>query len=180
MPIFNRAWAMPSPDTFTIPPIRSLLERHCRGLVVDPFARNSRITEYSNDINPATDAQYHLDAVEFLDLMLTDQMRFDVALLDPPYSARQVMQCYQSVGREVTQYDTQFSPMYNLVRDRIDTLLVDGGVTISCGWNSIGMGTNRRFRIIEILLVSHGSWHNDTIVTVERKRGLNLPGHSKE
>lgn len=25
------------------------------------------------------------------------------------------------------------------------------------------------FEIIEILLVAHGGWHNDTIVTVEKK-----------
>jgi hypothetical protein len=172
MPIFKRVWAMPSADTFTIPPVNALLERYCRGLIVDPFARNSRITEYSNDINPATSATYHMDAVEFLDKMIEDGMRFDVALLDPPYSSRQVQQCYQSIGRLVTQYDTQFSPMYCLARDRINKLLVDGGITISCGWNSIGMGTNRGYEIIEILLASHGGWHNDTICTVERKRGL--------
>jgi hypothetical protein len=44
-----------------------------------------------------------------------------------------------------------------------------GGYCISFGWNSNGMGKNRGFEIVEILLVSHGGHHNDTIVTVERK-----------
>jgi hypothetical protein len=31
------------------------------------------------------------------------------------------------------------------------------------------MGKTNGFEIEEILLVPHGGWHNDTIVTVERK-----------
>lgn len=33
----------------------------------------------------------------------------------------------------------------------------------------MGMGPQRGYRIIEMLLVSHGAAANDTIVTVERK-----------
>ena len=54
--------------------------------------------------------------------------------------------------------------------------IIPGGIAISCGWNSIGMGKTHGFEIIEILLVCHGRAHNDTIVTVERKiqNGLSL------
>ena len=31
-----------------------------------------------------------------------------------------------------------------------------------------GIGKNNGFKIVEILLVPHGGWHNDTIVTVEK------------
>lgn len=44
-----------------------------------------------------------------------------------------------------------------------------GGVCISFGWNSMGIGKKNGFEIIEILLVAHGGMHNDTIVTVETK-----------
>jgi hypothetical protein len=44
-----------------------------------------------------------------------------------------------------------------------------GGYVITCGWNSGGIGKTNGFEIIEILLVAHGGWYNDTIVTVERK-----------
>ncbi|MFH1422601.1 MAG: hypothetical protein ABIH42_07820 [Planctomycetota bacterium] len=37
------------------------------------------------------------------------------------------------------------------------------------GWNSIGMGINRKYEILEILLVSHGGMHNDTICMAEHK-----------
>lgn len=43
------------------------------------------------------------------------------------------------------------------------------GVVITCGWNSSGIGKVNGFRIVEILLVPHGGWHNDTIITVEKK-----------
>ncbi|MFW6015516.1 MAG: hypothetical protein ACOCRK_03700 [bacterium] len=44
-----------------------------------------------------------------------------------------------------------------------------GGEIITCAWNSGGIGKTNGFEPIEILLVHHGGWHNDTIVTVERK-----------
>ena len=36
-------------------------------------------------------------------------------------------------------------------------------------WNSIRFGRERGFKIIEILLISHGGNRNDTIVIVEQK-----------
>ena len=44
-----------------------------------------------------------------------------------------------------------------------------GGLAISCGWNTNGVGKTRGFRMIEILIVPHGGGHNDTLVTVEEK-----------
>lgn len=44
-----------------------------------------------------------------------------------------------------------------------------GGIVITCGWNSGGIGKKYGFEIEEILLVAHGGWHNDTIVVVDRK-----------
>jgi ABC-type uncharacterized transport system substrate-binding protein len=54
----------------------------------------------------------------------------------------------------------------------IDQILIPGGAVITCGWNSVGMGKTLGYVIEEILLVCHGSDHNDTIVVVERKGGL--------
>ena len=36
-------------------------------------------------------------------------------------------------------------------------------------WNSGGIGKKLGFEAQEILMVHHGGWHNDTIVTVEIK-----------
>jgi len=35
---------------------------------------------------------------------------------------------------------------------------------------SVGIGANRGFEIEEILLICHGACHNDTIITVDRKK----------
>ena len=45
-----------------------------------------------------------------------------------------------------------------------------GGIVVSCGWNSNGMGIKRGYILREVLLVAHGGNHNDTICTVEQKR----------
>lgn len=42
-------------------------------------------------------------------------------------------------------------------------------MVITCAWNSGGIGAGLGFEQQEILLVAHGGWHNDTIVTVEKK-----------
>ena len=53
--------------------------------------------------------------------------------------------------------------------EEIGRIVNRGGIVISCGWNSGGIGKKYGFEILEILLVPHGGAHNDTIVTVERK-----------
>ncbi len=54
-------------------------------------------------------------------------------------------------------------------KDKVASTIVPGGCCISFGWNSMGLGINRGFEKVEILLVPHGGSRNDTIVTVERK-----------
>ena len=49
-------------------------------------------------------------------------------------------------------------------------IIKPGGYAICCGWTSQGLGKNRGFEMIEILLVPHGGSKNDTIVTVEVKK----------
>jgi 23S rRNA G2445 N2-methylase RlmL len=92
-----------------------------------------------------------------------------VVLFDPPYSPRQITECYQQVGRKATSEDTQNARLYKTVKDELDRILRPGGVAICCGWNSMGMGLKRGYEMLELLLVPHGAAHNDTIVTVERK-----------
>ena len=70
------------------------------------------------------------------------------------------------LGREVTMEDTQVK---SKIKDEIARKIRNGGLCISFGWNSSGLGKNRGFEIIEIMLIAHGGGHNDTICTVERK-----------
>lgn len=81
---FSRVWSMPSPNTFSIKPIHDLLNRYIKEgmIIIDPFSRDSSFGTITNDINPKTSAQYHLDAIEFLDLMITKGIQSDVVLFD--------------------------------------------------------------------------------------------------
>lgn len=167
---FQRQWAMPSADTFSIAPIKSLLARWLKGrtCIVDPFARDSTLAHWRNDLNPKTKAESHMDARDFLMMLYDQNIEADAFLFDPPYSPRQISEVYQQVGRSCSMEDTQNAKLYREVRDLADKILAPGAVVVSAGWNSAGMGGNS-YRIEELLLVPHGGAHNDTIVLVETK-----------
>ena len=55
------------------------------------------------------------------------------------------------------------------IKNEAARIIKPGGKAICFGWNSMGLGKNRGFEIIRILLVPHGGSKNDTIVTVERR-----------
>lgn len=162
----RRVWAMPNPQTFDIPPIRSLVKGYLykSKVSVDPFARNKRWATHTNDLNPETLAEYHLPADEYLAQL---NVNADLVIFDPPYSPEQIVRCYQNIGLSTSHFAAGIG--WAKVRDLLSAILEPNGIAISCGWNTVGMGVVRGFQILEILLVSHGREHNDTIVTVERK-----------
>ena len=55
-------------------------------------------------------------------------------------------------------------------KEQIGRIVKPGGYVITCSWNSGGIGKKHGFEIVEILMVAHGGWHNDTIVVVEKKK----------
>jgi hypothetical protein len=161
----SRTWAMPSADTFDVAPIAEFVRRYLRGVSVDPFARNKRWATHTNDLNPATKAEHHMDAEEFLHTLAGQDVVADAVILDPPYSPRQISECYAGIGREVGMEDTQSAVLYKRVRLAARRICRPGTVVLSFGWNSAGMG--KGFRMDEILLVAHGGAHNDTICVAE-------------
>lgn len=162
----DRVWAMPNSNTFSIKPISELIERYRDGLVIDPFANTSRKADITNDIGSDYECDYNMDAMDFLASFKRESV--DVVLFDPPYSPRQVAECYRAAGRSVDWKTTQASFWGNLKRE-IGRIVRPGGTVITCGWNSGGVGKTHGFKIVEILLVPHGGWHNDTIVTVDKR-----------
>ena len=163
----SRNWAMPNSETFMIKPIHEIIEKYIKNndIVIDPFARNSKIGTVTNDIDPETTAQYHMDALDFLKSL--QDMSADVILYDPPYSPRQVSECYKKLGKTVNMQTTQASYWSNQKKE-ISRIIKPGGIVITCAWNSGGIGEKYGMQIIEIRLVAHGGWHNDTIITVEK------------
>lgn len=168
---FNRVFAMPSSETFSIPPIGAFVQAYLRHMApsADPFARNKNWATHTNDLNPQTSAQHHLDAEDFCKLLGQQGVQLQLGIFDPPYSPRQISECYKQIGREVSTKETQNAALYKRVRDALDPLIVPGGRVLSFGWSTNGMGKIRGYEIEAILMVAHGGAHNDTICMAERK-----------
>lgn len=162
----SRVWAMPNRHTFSIPPVQELVQKYVKGKSIDPFANTSRVAEITNDIDPECGADFHMDALDFLKSF--PDASVDTVLYDPPYSPRQVSESYRALGLSVNMQTTQASYWTSQKRE-IGRIVRPSGTVITCSWNSGGIGTKYGFEILEILLVPHGGWHNDTIVVVERK-----------
>ena len=159
---------MPNKNTFDIPPIKALLseEVDINKYWIDPFANKNKIASVTNDLSLEYDTDYHLDALEFLKLF--EDSSVDGVLYDPPYSPRQVSECYNDVGYTVT-WDTTKASFWGNHKREISRIVKIGGKVITFGWNSGGIGYKYGFEIERIILVPHGGWHNDTICTVEVK-----------
>lgn len=168
---FLRTWAMPNSDTFSVLSIGEMVKRYFATAKVscDPFARNKRWATHTNDLNPTTEAEHHMDAEKFLLMLAGRGVKADLIIFDPPYSPRQISECYKSVGLEVGMKETQSALLYQRVRDAIMTVATEGAIVLSFGWNSVGMGKRHSFEQIEIMLCCHGGAHNDTICLAERR-----------
>jgi len=163
----NRSWAMPNKNTFSIKPIKSLIDRNIdenSSVVIDPFANTNRIASHCNDLDPQYETEFCMDALDFLKTF--DDRSVDTVLFDPPYSPRQVSECYKSLDMTVNMQTTQ-SSFWGDMKKEISRIIKNKGVVITFGWNSGGIGKTKGFEIKEILMVAHGGWHNDTICTVE-------------
>ena len=135
---------------------------------VDPFVRDSPFKDrcYSNDLDTDIKADCHMDALDFLKTIKTDSV--NMLLFDPPYSPRQVSECYKKMNKAVNMQTTQSSFWGNMKKE-VARIMTSRGTVITFGWNSGGIGKGLGFEIEEILLVAHGGWHNDTICTLEKK-----------
>jgi len=167
--VINRVWAMPSRWTFTIKPIAELLCRYVgdgEGWI-DPFAGQTSPAEFTNDLNPEMPTLCHDDALAFLELF--SGLSFKGALFDPPYSITQARECYSGFGFNELKIKPTSMQYWAEVKNRLAQMIEIGGLAVCFGWSSMGLGKNRGFEMLEILLVPHGGSKNDTICTVERK-----------
>lgn len=162
----ERIWAMPNRNTFEINPIKELIKKYSYGIIIDPFANKNKIATITNDIDVSFETDYHMDALDFLKMF--DDNSVDTVLYDPPYSSRQVSECYKKLNMTVDMETTQ-SSYWRKHKQEISRIVRKNGIVISCGWNSGGMGKKYGFDIQEILLVPHGGHHNDTIIVVDKK-----------
>jgi hypothetical protein len=167
----KRFWAMPTKDTFDCLPIGDFVRKYLNKsrISIDPFARNKQWATYTNDINPGTKADCHMDSVEYLKMLEEKGTKADLVILDPPYSPEQMKRAYDSFGLSMNGRDALRSAGWKEEKDIISRILDFNGYVLCFGWDSNGMGKGRGFQLEEISLVCHGAGHNDTICMAERK-----------
>ena len=145
---FERHWCMPSHKTFTIKPFKNLIAAELGSNYIDPFPY-----------------PFKQDAIDYLKTIPDNSV--DHLVFDPPYSQRQLKEKYHSAGLSFNH------PMNNSYwsncRKEISRIVKSTGKVISFGWNTNGIGIKHKFKITKVVLVAHGSQHNDTIATVEVK-----------
>lgn len=166
---FEKFWAMPNGNTFTIPPIKEFVEVEVRkgGVIVDAFANRCKYGTITNDLNPEMETDYHMDALDFLKTLETGIA--DLVLFDPPYSITQAAELYKAYGKKKLEINVSNMKYWAEVKNEIARVLKLGGRVICCGWNTNGLGKGRGFEMTSVLIVNHGGSKNDTLVTLEYK-----------
>jgi len=168
---FELEWAMPNKNTFQIKPIKRLLEQEMtEGAWADPTSRNSTLCRFTNDIDPRTKAESHMDAIDFLRMFESNTL--DGVNWDPIYSVRQRKEVYEDIGLEVTQEITQ-NTWWSLCKKEIARIIKPGGKCISFGWDCNGL-EKKNYEPIRLMVVKHGGLHNATLCLVEKKINSSL------
>ena len=173
--IINKLWAMPNKNKFKIKAFNNIIDKYNNNnlfsykkdfISIDPFANENKLAIITNDLDSQYNTDYNLDALDFLKKMKSNSI--DLVLYDPPYSPRQVSECYKKLGRTVNMETTQ-SSFWGNIKKEISRITKNDSKVISYSWNSNGIGKENGFMQIEILIVAHGGNHNDTICVVENK-----------
>lgn len=160
-PELERVVASTHKWTFRVPEIRAAVEEHLEGRVLNLFAGDSRLNHddevVRNDINPEIDAEYNFDAIEVADYF--PPQSFDTVVLDPPFSIRNA----------ILRYDDYNVGKWKLVADGVHKVIRPGGVVISLGHNSTGLGKTRGFAKEKLFIFNHKGGHHDTFCLIERQ-----------
>ncbi len=144
--------------------VKMYVNPHSR--IIDPFARNCTLAHpNTNDIDPNTKANWHMDALDFLNTAWGD-MPFDVGILDPPFSARQDKEIYG---------DTNLYTMPKKLKKieiTLGNIIRTGGYVIKFGYNS--NFSHKAFELDHLVLVQYGGCINDMIISIHTKTIPNL------
>ncbi len=177
---FEVTWAMPNKATFSIPPIKKFIDKWIPDkdvVIVDPFRGESDIGNLTNDIR-----ETRIDSLVWLKSIPAGIA--DVVLFDPPYTPRQLKECYNSLG--LSLHDTT-AGYWARLRDEVVRISHKGTIVLSFGYGASHIGTKRgydieeglivlqtekqgEFDIVDGLMILHGSLHNATICMAEVKR----------
>tara|TARA_Y100000310_G_C20103995_1_gene544073 strand:+ start:24 stop:521 length:498 start_codon:yes stop_codon:yes gene_type:complete len=143
---FERIWAVPNKQTFTVPKIKKFLKSKKHGMVLDLFSY-----------------PFDKDVLEKLKVVKSESI--DVLLFDPPYNEQMYKEHYENKGSSI--YNSVYAKK---LKYEVSRVVKPGGIIIKFGWNSTRINSN--FEITEIYLISHGGYNlasHDTICRVQKK-----------
>ena len=120
---------MPNSKTFQIKPINELIHKYAYGKIIDPFANSNKLATVTNDLDTQYDTDYHMDALDFLKMFEDESV--DTVLYDPPYSPRQVSECYKNLGQTVNMQTTQAS-YWSKQKEQIGRIVKPNGIVVTC------------------------------------------------
>ena len=135
------------------------------GLILDPFARDCEWADITNDLNPDTKAKYHLDAKDFLQLMLDEHGTNSVKCLifDPPFSTSQYKKYEKESPLELVNiYATpgKVNEIFEIARK----LIQPGGIIIKLGYNTTRPILD--YQLTYLSTTNFGANRNDVLTTI--------------
>ncbi len=143
------------------------------GLILDPFARNCQWADITNDLNPDTKAKYHLDAKDFLELMLEEFGHNSVKciIFDPPFSQRQYEKYEKECKSELVNIYSSPGKVVEIF-DIARKLIKPGGIIIKLGYNSTRPILD--YELTYLSTTNFGGNRNDVITSIWRNPNQTL------
>ncbi len=166
MKLKYHGFVMPNKWTFGIPYIKNYLEMLCADKrILLPYAGMTRLRTPSAslyiDIDPDVKPDIVSDCKDILPKLLRNKdVNYDIVLLDPPFSAHQA----------IRKYGNKKMSDLSVIKDYCAEILSEGGVVVTFGFNSTGMGKKRGFIKDELHIFNHGGNHNDMFMLKEHKK----------
>lgn len=186
-----------SSEPFSNPHIRKVIDRVLNdvmydtcgnALIVDPFARDSFTSRLpsciTNDLNTEFNTDYNLEFKDFAKALQGQFHLFmkpiDLILFDPPYSLRQLKDCYDGIGKDLDLWQTQ--NMWKEGKDILATMMRPGSYAISLGWTTAGFGKKRGFEKREIHIFEQAAREDrySLLLTVEQKVQTSLDDYAMD
>ena len=145
--------------TFQYHAARSIVREEMQGRVLNACAGKTQLNHdgeiVRNDLNPAREADMHVDVCEIADHL--NRQSFDTVIFDPPFDEKQAE----------TNYDGMHAKDVYAALEQFNQLVRPGGKVVCFGWNSWGMRSFPAFERSRTTLLQRGPIHRDVIVTVD-------------
>lgn len=150
-----------------------IITSHLEGLVLDPFARYCPWGDITNDINTDCPTTHHMDALEFLNLMLETHgaNSFRIVLMDPPFSENQSRRYEAEVDGEVSNIYTN-PTLASKIFKAASKLVMPGGVLLKLGYNTTR--PDEHMELVEGWTVNFGGQRQDVLMTIWKNPNSNL------